>query len=923
MVKELFEYVFNLLKSRMVPLVLVFVLLFSVLVSRLFTLQIINGESYKVDLDNSIKKTTSVAATRGRIFDKNGVLLAYNELAYAVKISDSGIYSSNEVKHATVNKSISETLKIIEQKGDVFSNSFQVTVSDSDKYEYTVSGNSRLRFLRDTLGKPTTGDLSDEEKSYTAEQLIDVLCQRYALDKTLYPKRHVVEILYLRTMMSANSYNRYMTFTIAEEVSDETVAAILESSGSLVGVTVEEQYIRKYVDSLYCSQILGYTGAVSSTELEDLKAIDPTYENNDSVGKGGIEKALEQELSGVKGSKTVYVDTVGRITEVIDETESTAGNDVYLTIDIQLQKKLYYAIEDKLVQILLNNITTDKKYAYDGSEISYVYIPQKEVYFALIDNNILPLKKLAESQGESTKSVYNAFLKQFTTTKEWLKKELYTSPTAYSKLSDVNRELIWYIYKDILRAYDIFLGSNVDTSDSYYQQWINGGSLSLEEFLKYSITKNWIDMSALTNQQYVSLQESYDILVEYIFEMIEDDSNFHKKVYSLLIEKGTISGKQICLSLYELGVLVQDDNYTALKNGRISSYQFIRNVIEQKLITPAQLALQPCSGAVVMINPNNGNVEALVSYPSYDNNMLSGTVDPTYYKQLLMDKSKPLYNWATQSQCAPGSTFKICSAIAGLDMGLIDSKTTEVCTGVFTKVTPNPRCHNRSGHGSVNVATAIMHSCNIYFYNVAFKLAYSKTASFSHDVGTDILKSYAEKLGLATLSGIEIEETAPHPSDENVISSAIGQGTNNYSALNLARYTATLANSGTCFNVTLVDKITTNDGTVVKDNSATVANKVEVASSTWNSVHYGMELAAKSYYQLNQYALSSGRTFGAKTGTAQERLDESNHGIFISYTPAKNPEIAAAVLIPHGYGSGNAQELTVDMYNIYYGTDEE
>ncbi len=917
MVKELLDYVFGLLKSRLVPLVLVFILLFSALISRIFTLQIINGESYTIDLNDSIKKTTSVQATRGRIFDKNGVLLAYNDLAYAVKISDSGVYSSNAVKHETVNKAISETLKIIDAKGDNFSNSFQITVDDNGNYEYTVSGNSRLGFLRDTIGKPTIGELTEEERNYTAEQLIDFLCERYALDKTLYPAEHVVEILYLRTMMSANSYNRHMTFTIAEEVSDETVAAILENSGNLIGVTVEEQYIRKYVDGLYCSQIIGYTGAIDSEELEKLQAIDPSYENNDVIGKGGIEESMESYLAGEKGSRTVYVDTVGRVTEVIEETDSTAGADVYLTIDIEFQKKLYHAIEDNLIEIILENLTpSDTKVIYDGSDVEKVNITQKQVYFALIDNNTLPLRKLKASESGVSKKIYDTFATQMNTTKEWLKKELYSSPTPYSKLSGINRELVWYIYKDILRSYNIFIGSNVDTNDSYYQQWINGGNLSMEEFLKYAITKNWIDLSSLTSQQYMSLQESYDLLVEYIFEMIEDDSNFHKKIYSLLIDNNKITGKQICLALYETGVLEEDSDYVALKNGAINSYTYIQRMISQKKVTPGQLALNPCSGSAVMIDPNSGDVIALASYPSYDNNRLSGTVDKAYYSQLLLDKSKPLYNWATQSQCAPGSTLKPCVAIMGLETGVVSTSTSYKCTGIFEEVTPSPRCHLRTGHGNEQVSTAIRDSCNIYFFNVAYKLAHLKNGTYNSDYVTDTLKSYAEQLGLATLSGIEIEESQPHSSDTNAIASVIGQGTNNYTALNLARYVTTIANSGTCYNITLVDKIVANDGTLIKDNQATVANKVELKQSTWNAVQYGMQIAASQIYKPLQRF--ENRAFCAKTGTAQERKDEPDHGLMISYYPVKNPEVAVSVAIPHGYGSEKAQELMYDVYETYF-----
>ena len=120
--KEVFEYILSLFKSRIFPLILVFAILVGVLINRLFGLQIINGESYVKDLSSSIQKDMSVAATRGRIFDKNGVLLAYNDLAYAVRISDSGKYNNNAEKNEKLNASIDKTLDIIEAKGDTYSN---------------------------------------------------------------------------------------------------------------------------------------------------------------------------------------------------------------------------------------------------------------------------------------------------------------------------------------------------------------------------------------------------------------------------------------------------------------------------------------------------------------------------------------------------------------------------------------------------------------------------------------------------------------------------------------------------------------------------------------------------------------------------------------------------------------------------------
>ena len=719
--------------------------------------------------------------------------------------------------------------------------------------------------------------------------------------------------------MYKRQYNRYISFTIANEVSDQTVAAILENSDELAGVTVEQQYIRKYVDSVYCSQILGYTGTVSTTELATLKEQNSSYENNDVVGKAGIEQSMEQELSGEKGSKTVYVDTVGRITEVLDETDPKAGNDVYLTIDIELQKKIYNAIEDELVSIISSNLTSGTtKYTYNAStgDINNIYITIPEVYFALIDNNLVSTSKIAQGNTENERDVYAAFQSKKEQIFDLLRSELTSSPTAYGQLSEEEQAYIWYIYKDLLKANGIFNSNNVDTNDSVYKDWTNGNSTSLEQLLRYSITKNWINMSDFTSEQYTSLDEAYNELVNYIFDVLETDADFHKKLYKYMIENGNISGRQVCMMLFEQGFLQGDDDYQALSSGRISAYDFMSSCISSKRITPAQLALQPCSGSCVITDPNNGNVLALVSYPSYDNNRMSGTIDADYYKQLNNDKSNPLYNWATQAQNAPGSTYKVCTSIMALDMGIINSSTSFYCSGTFDKITPSPRCWVRSGHGTETVTTAIRDSCNLFFYNVGYNLALSN-GLFDNTYATSVMQKYAEELGLATMSGIEIAEKAPSASNIDAVYSAIGQGNHAYSTLNLARYVTTVANSGTCYNLTLIDKITDNNGNLIRDNSAEVANVMNISQSIWDTVHYGMNLVVNTYSALSKVNLN----FAAKSGTAQENKKEPDHAMMISYAPYDNPQIAMAVSIPNGYSGSQASELTAKVLNLYFGLE--
>lgn len=943
--KEIFDYILSLFKSRIFPLIMVFIVLVGVLVNRLFSLQIINGESYVKDLSSSIQKDMSVAATRGRIFDKNGVLLAYNDLAYAVRISDSGKYEDNDTKNRLLNTSIDKTLTIIEEKGDSYSNDFPIVYSNG-MYEYNIKDNELLRFLRDIYGKRSISELSDEQRNVSAGELFKQLCDRYgvavagddyindggAMAATIkllkeqgmnpvadgFSVEHALMIVNLRRYMSANSYNRYISFTIANEVSDETVAAILENSDELTGVTVDEQYIRRYVDSVYVSQILGYTGTVSSSELETL---DDSYDSNDIVGKSGIEKSMESELAGTKGTRKVYVDTVGRITEVLDEQDSSAGNDVYLTIDINLQKKIYNALEDKIIQILLTYMRNgDTKYSYNSNgSVNTVYILAKEVYFALIDNNIVSIKHIASQSTDTERQIYSAFLSKQDSTMEWLRNELSVGDTPYGKLDEEQQLYIWYVYTS-LKDRGVFNTANVDTDDNVYKDWTEGNGTSLKELLTHGISKNWINLNIFSSEQYTSLQESYDALIDYIDSYLREDTSFYKKMYKYMVNAGNISGRQICMLLYEQGVLdMNDENsrYASLASGGLGAYEFMVYAITNKIITPAQLALQPCSASTVITNPQNGDILAMVSYPSYDNNKLSGTVDAKYFNSLINDKAAPMINRATQSFTAPGSTYKPCTTIAGMDTGTISSGTTFYCSGSFDKVTPAPKCWRLSGHGGEVAATAIRDSCNVYFYNVGYNLACRKDGTYNSTYGTSTLQKYSDLLGLSTKAGVEIEENSPQASNTNSIASAIGQGNHKYSTLNLARYVTTIASSGKCYNLTLIDKITDSDGNLIRKNEAEVDHQVELSSNIWDTVHEGMTLAGNSYTGISKL----GMKIAAKSGTAQENTKEPDHSLLVTYSPYDNPEICVSVCIQHGYSSGTSIDLTADIYKIYYGLE--
>ena len=137
-----------------------------------------------------------------------------------------------------------------------------------------------------------------------------------------------------------------------------------------------------------------------------------------------------------------------------------------------------------------------------------------------------------------------------------------------------------------------------------------------------------------------------------------------------MVNAGQVTGQEICLTLFDQSVLDYDDaTVNGLKDATISSYTFIMDKINNLEITPAQLALDPCTGSCVITDVNTGQIKALVSYPGYDNNKLANGVDADYYESLRDDKSNPLWNYATQEKTAPGSTFKLVTSTAGLAEG--------------------------------------------------------------------------------------------------------------------------------------------------------------------------------------------------------------------------------------------------------------
>lgn len=931
MFEHLKEKFLNMITSREFLLMIVMIAVASVMIHRVFELQIVHGEDYIDSFQMKIKKERTIAGSRGCIYDKNGNLLAYNELAHSVTIED--VYESGKMKNYNLNTTIHTLVQMIEKNGDHIVSDFKITLDKNNHYAFTVEGTTLKRFLADVYGKRNIEDLEEKQSTATAQEVVDYLCgwERFrigeytrdtAKDEFIpgagYDKSEVLKILTIRYDMNSNSYQKYIATTVATDVSEETVAVVMENNDILEGVSIVEDTIRKYVDSVYFAHIIGYTGKVSTDELEELQAENPDYDMNDTVGKLGIEKSMETQLQGIKGNETIFVNSVGKVTETTDYHEPIAGNDVYLTIDKDLQIAAYKILEEELASILYTNIINAKD--FDASKVtsSKIKIPIYDVYFALLDNNVIDISHFTDpNAGETERLVKERFEERKAETFEQLRTELIDTKTPYEKLS-----LEYQVYEsyiaELLYNNGILMRDVVDTSDETYIAWTLDEIISLNEYLNYCISQNWIDVSKLNlSKQYSESEEIYLKIVDYIFEQLDNDLAYTKKVYKYMLKGDIINGTQICKLLLEQDIIdIDEEEEQRFLNGSITAYAFMMNRIQNLDITPAQLALDPHSASMVITDVNTGDVLALVSYPGYDNNKMANGVDAEYFNSLLNDQSTPMINYATRQMTAPGSTFKMVSATAGLMEGIITPRSTLFCNGLFDKITPPASCLGR--HGSLNVTEAINHSCNMFFYEVGYELG-TEGESYSSELGLEKIRNYADLYGLTETTGIEIEESAPTVSTEDAVRSAIGQGTNNYSTVGLARYVTTIANSGTCYNLTLVDKITDRSGIVLSDNHATTRNTINMDSSYWDAIHQGMRkvIESKSYYN------DLGVKVAGKTGTAEENKNRGNHALFVCYAPYEQPEIAVATRIAYGYTSTYAARMTKEVLKYYFDLAEE
>lgn len=943
MFKDFKDLVIKTVTHRLFILLMLFTVLFMVLFSKIFHLQIIEGQSHLDKFEYRNLKELEINNARGNIYDRKGKLLAYNKLAFNVTYDSTSApnayaamakkINTNEKETVKINRvmnqSILELVQLLERNGDTISVDFPISMISSNNYQFNTSSQTQQNHFRrevfqidHKLEKEKYSEIQKQQMQASAKDIIDYLrtgkgsakedFKKYDISPD-YSDADAFEIVRIRYSIDKNRFTQFNAITIAMDISNESVAQISENRDQFPGFDVAQDSLRVYNYSKYFAHIIGYTGIVSNEDLETLNADkaekDPSrYKTNSVVGKLGLEKIMESELRGKKGSRSIFVDNLGKPLEEVSATAPIAGNDLYLTIDSEYQKYAYDTLERRLAGILLGRLNQS------SADKNPLYIT--DIYFALLNNNMVDITKF--NRGNATpneKNIYNKMLSKQENTLADIKSTLKTSETPINKLDDEHKEYMSLVY-DILNNNNVLLTSNIDSSDSVVKAR-KAGTISLSAFLRYAIEKSWIDLSVLSiSSDFYDLDTVLSELIDYILLELKQNPDFEKLQYKYLIEKSIITGSEVCQLLYDQNVFNKnkDEDYQKLSTGNYSARSFIQAKIKKLEITPADLALDPCSGTVVMTDPDSGKVLAMVSYPSYDNNKLANSVDNEYFAKLQIDNASPQLFRATQSASAPGSTFKPISAIAGLESGTIDTSTIFKCLGVFTEFADNnPKCWKLSGHGNLNVMQAIGHSCNVFFYNTAFNFG-------TNQEGLNMLAKYASLFGLNETSGLILaNEKEPHISTQDAVRSAIGQGNNNFTPSQLAKYVNTIANKGKNYDLGILDNIKNPDGKTIRTFQPELKQELSFKDSTWDAVFNGMRMVINGPDStVKQFFNNDKLQVAGKTGTAQEDKKRPNHGLFISFAPFTNPEITITTVIPNGVSSANAALVSSDIYKYYF-----
>ena len=652
-----------------------------VLLLQLFNLQIVHGEEYREQSNTRLTRESTIEADRGSILDKNGNTIVGNNMGFSVDLY------KTKIDDQTLNETILKIITVLEQNGDSYIDDFIINVNP---YAFSTDNQKTIASFKED---------HDIEESASAEECFNKLKEEYEITNT--DPLEARKIMAIRYAIQTEGYSSTRPLQISANISRQSALIFNERSAEFPGINVVVEPVRNYSQGTTAAHIVGYTGKISSEEYKTRK---DTYDQDDIIGKTGIEYAFEDYLKGQDGVKQIDMSVDGTAQEEYVTKEAVKGSDVVLTIDLNLQKVTEEALANSIKKI-------------------------------------------------------------------------------------------------------------------------NSGGYS---------------------QRY--------------------DTN---------------------------------------------------------------------AGAAVVMEVKTGKILAMASYPTYNPQDFVGTISTEKWNEYNNNIDKPLRNKAIQDNYAPGSIFKMVTAITGLETGATTTKERVRDTGTFYKYNESWRCWLRGGHGWVNITTAIEKSCNYFFYTIGTR------------IDIDDLAKYAKYFGLGVKTGVELpSETAGTVASRetaekygrgwyagDMMSAVIGQSYNSFSPLQMTKYISMIANNGKVVNPTIVESVIRADGTeinkdevekAIKEKLGITDTEVEDLNISQESINVAKEGMKSVTSDESGTAYSVFRNFpievGGKTGSAETASGSGNgktNAWFAGFAPYDDPEIAVVVFIEnggHGWYTGETVRTIMEQY---------
>ncbi len=371
--KELLRNIVKLDNYRLYIMHGVILLLFFILVIKLFSLQIAKGDYYSQEVNGTALREVEVEASRGTIYDRYGRALAINNTAYAVSLDPStGVDNLNTV--------LLDLINVLEKNNEKIVISLPITSTLPHEFLFDGSQSQEKRWKENM----------NLDESFTAEQCFDALKERFDIDNSV-DNVTAGKIMGLRCALYEKRYSKYIPVPVAYNISEKTLTTLREQGSSFPCAFIDNQSNREYPYGKYFSHILGYIGTITDDELN--KNSNKGYSLNDNIGKDGIEKAYEDNLRGTNGSQYIEVDSSGRRIATVENegTNPTSGNNVYLTVDARLQQVAYDALEDALTDAQLSRLS--------GGDYGYSV---SDVFKSMIESDNIRIKNILNANDDTT-----------------------------------------------------------------------------------------------------------------------------------------------------------------------------------------------------------------------------------------------------------------------------------------------------------------------------------------------------------------------------------------------------------------------------------------------------------------------------------------------------------------------------------------